>query len=204
MVSTTTCSSTSTSFPQSAISPLPSSGQRSPPQATHTEIISQGFSDAPGFYVGYDPSHNFRIGDDFRNPPGHLSTGVPFPSDGFLHHYAVTAGSDSRLYIQRGLLVTTFGPISMTPDETIRGWAASSTRTLNSSTAISMTYGFSAARLPLANLHPWRLPVVRERANAAYLGKDYAEAERCVLNNGGRGSTSHPTEDRRTESGLCA
>ena len=77
------------------------------PQATYTEIISQGFSGGPGFYVGYDPAHNFRIGDDL------LSTGIPFPSDGFLHHYAVTAGIDTRLYID-GSLVATFGPISMT------------------------------------------------------------------------------------------
>src|SRR5438094_7755312 len=39
------------------------------PQATYTEIISQGVSGGPGFYIGYDPSHNFRIGDDL------LSTG---------------------------------------------------------------------------------------------------------------------------------
>ena len=75
------------------------------PQADYAEIISQGFSVGPGFYVGYDPDHNFRIGDDL------LFTGIPFPSDGFLHHYAVTAGSDTRLYID-GSLVATFGPIS--------------------------------------------------------------------------------------------
>ena len=77
------------------------------PQATFTEIISQGFSGGPGFYVGYDPAHNFRIGDDL------FSTGIRFPSDGFLHHYAVTAGSDTRLYID-GTLVATFGSISTT------------------------------------------------------------------------------------------
>ena len=79
------------------------------PQADYTEIISQGFSGGPGFYVGYDPSHNFRIGDDL------LSTDIPFPSDGLLHHYAVTAGTDTRLYID-GTLVATFGSISTTAD----------------------------------------------------------------------------------------
>jgi serine/threonine protein kinase len=76
-------------------------------QATYTEIISQGFSEGPGFYVGYDASHNFRIGDVL------WETGIPFPSDGLLHHYAVTAGTDTRLYID-GTLVATFGPISAT------------------------------------------------------------------------------------------
>jgi serine/threonine protein kinase len=77
------------------------------PEATYTEIISQGFSGGPGFYVGYDASHNFRIGDVL------WETGIPFPSDGFLHHYAVTAGTDTRLYID-GTLAATFGPISTT------------------------------------------------------------------------------------------
>ena len=126
------------------------------PQATYTEIISQGFSTGPGFYVGYDPDHNFRIGDDL------LFTGIPFPSDGFLHHYAVTAGSDTRLYID-GSLVATFGPISTRLlAEPIPGWAASSNRTPSSSTAISMSYGFSAVRLPPTKLQPWRLASPRQ------------------------------------------
>ena len=79
------------------------------PQTDYTEIISQGFSGGPGFYIGYDPSHDFRIGDDL------LGTGIPFPSDGLLHHYAVTAGSDTRLYVD-GALVATFDPITTTPD----------------------------------------------------------------------------------------
>jgi hypothetical protein len=57
--------------------------------------------------VGYDASHNSRIGDVL------WETGIPFPSDGFLHHYAVTAGTDTRLYID-GTLMATFGPISTT------------------------------------------------------------------------------------------
>ena len=69
------------------------------------EIISQGSSGQPGFYIGYDQSHNIRIGDSLPN------TGVPFPSDGLLHHYAVTAGADTRLYID-GSLRGTFGSIS--------------------------------------------------------------------------------------------
>ena len=62
----------------------------------------------------------------------------------------------------------------------------------NSSTAISMTYGFSAARLPLAKLHPWRLPVVMTEQSAAYLGKDYAEAERLSLTMAGAAQQAIP------------
>jgi hypothetical protein len=77
------------------------------PKTTWTEIISQGYSSGPGFYVGTDPSHNFRIGDNLT------STGVPFPSDGLVHHYAVTKGADTRLYVD-GSLIKTFGSIGMT------------------------------------------------------------------------------------------
>ena len=75
--------------------------------STYTELISQDASSGGRFYIDYDPSHNFRIGD------GLLSTGIHFPSDGLRHHYAVTVGSDTRLYID-GSLVGTFGPISIT------------------------------------------------------------------------------------------
>ncbi len=77
------------------------------PQTTWTEIISQGYSGGPGFYVGYDPAHDFRIGDDLT------STGIPFPSDGLVHHYAVTAGAETCLYVD-GSLIHTFDPIGMT------------------------------------------------------------------------------------------
>jgi hypothetical protein len=42
-----------------------------------------------------------------------MVTGVPFPSDGLAHHYAVTAGADTRLYVD-GSLIATFGPITLT------------------------------------------------------------------------------------------
>ncbi len=77
------------------------------PKSYYSEIISQGFSAGPGFYIGYDLAHNFRIGDGIQN------TGLPFPSDGLVHHFAITAGSDTRLYVD-GSLRATFGPISMT------------------------------------------------------------------------------------------
>ena len=78
-------------------------------QTSYVEVISQGFSDASaaGFYVGHDPSHNIRIGDQVQN------TGLPFPSDGLFHHYAVTADTNStRLYID-GCLIRAFHPIKV-------------------------------------------------------------------------------------------
>ena len=78
------------------------------PQPTYTEIVSQGASMQLGFYVGYDPYHKVWIGDALQN------TDIPFPSDGLLYHYAVTATTtDTRFYID-GYLIATFGPISMT------------------------------------------------------------------------------------------
>ena len=78
------------------------------PKSYYSEVISQGFSEGPGFYIGYDLAHNFRIGDGIQN------TGLPFPSDGLVHHFAITAGSDTRLYVD-GSLLAIFGSISMTP-----------------------------------------------------------------------------------------
>jgi hypothetical protein len=48
-------------------------------------MISQGTSGAPGFYIGHDPSHNFRFGDQF------MSTGIAFPNDNAMH-YCVDLG----------------------------------------------------------------------------------------------------------------
>ncbi len=72
------------------------------------EMISQGQSYGPGFYIGYYGSARpMRLGDQWQ------STGVAFPSDGLVHHYAFTTDSSgARLYID-GLLVTNHGPISV-------------------------------------------------------------------------------------------
>ena len=49
------------------------------------ELISQGFSGGPGFYIGHDPNNIVRVSDSW------LNTGVAFPSDTTtFHHYAVT------------------------------------------------------------------------------------------------------------------
>jgi hypothetical protein len=74
---------------------------------TYAEIISQG-QRYGGFYVGYDPWHNVRVGDDW------MSTGVPFPSDGDFHLYGVTkSDADTRLYIDGRLVATLPWPIGM-------------------------------------------------------------------------------------------
>ena len=77
------------------------------PTSDRMEIISQGCSYCPGFYVGYYPSPMMRVGDEWQN------TGVPFPNDGLFHHYAVTADdNETRLYID-GNLVATNPPIHL-------------------------------------------------------------------------------------------
>jgi hypothetical protein len=61
--------------------------------------------------VGYDPSHNIRVGDDW------MSTGIPFPSDGGFHGYTVEKrDTDTRLWIDGSLVATLSWPIGMISD----------------------------------------------------------------------------------------
>jgi hypothetical protein len=63
------------------------------------EMISQGFSGGPGFYIGHDPARNFRFGDQFTGTP------VAFPADGAFHFYALTSdGTGTRFYIDSVLV----------------------------------------------------------------------------------------------------
>jgi hypothetical protein len=74
-------------------------------QSNFIELISQGFSGGPGFYIGHDPSGFIRVSDSWN------SLIEPFPSDGQFHHFAVTVDADtdnSRLYVD-GVLTDTFG-----------------------------------------------------------------------------------------------
>jgi hypothetical protein len=67
---------------------------------SYTEMISQGSSGGPGFYIGQDPSGNFRVGDTW------ISTGIPFPTAAGYHQIALTVdsvGGTSKLYIDGGL-----------------------------------------------------------------------------------------------------
>lgn len=69
------------------------------------EMISQGFSTGPGFYLGRHREGFIRAGDLWQN------TGVDFPVDGQFHHYALVADATAErtlLYID-GLLRATHG-----------------------------------------------------------------------------------------------
>lgn len=72
-------------------------------QPSYAELISQGFSSGPGFYIGHDPSHNIRVTDQWT------VTGVPFPPVGSTAHLALTVDAltgRSRLYIDGALAAT--------------------------------------------------------------------------------------------------
>jgi len=91
--------------------------RQSGPQSGHREMISQGvsevFSKGPGFYIGHDTAGQIRVTDSWQN------TGVPFPSDGQFHHFAVTVDSgagESRLYLD-GVLKETVNSALVTTSE---------------------------------------------------------------------------------------
>ena len=80
------------------------------PTSDSMEMISQGCSYCPGFYIGYFSIPLMRVGDEWQD------TGVSFPSDGLFHHYTVTANStETRFYID-GDLVATHPPIHLSAD----------------------------------------------------------------------------------------
>lgn len=66
-------------------------------QASHTELISQGFSGGPGFYIGTDFTGSaMRVTDSWQ------VTGVPFGAPNVWTHYALVvnaAASTSTLYV---------------------------------------------------------------------------------------------------------
>ncbi|MEM9538054.1 MAG: LamG domain-containing protein [Cyanobacteria bacterium P01_E01_bin.42] len=66
------------------------------------ELISQGYSGGPAFYFGHSFNRKIRITDAGQS-------GIFFPSDGLLHHYAVTVDADAevtQLYVDGNLLAT--------------------------------------------------------------------------------------------------
>ena len=74
---------------------------------SNMEMISQGASFGPGFYVGYGGSRLMRIGDSWQD------TGVVMPADQAWHHYAVTVDeTGSRLYLD-GVLRTNTATITV-------------------------------------------------------------------------------------------
>jgi hypothetical protein len=72
-------------------------------QFAYTELISQGFSNGAGFYIGHDPCRIIRATD------GWMETGVSFPSDGRFHQIALAVDAvagRSRLYLDGRLSAT--------------------------------------------------------------------------------------------------
>lgn len=62
------------------------------------ELISQGISGGPGFYIGY-------YGSDIRLSDVFLSTGLAFPTDGLFHDYLLTSGTGgTNFYIDDTLM----------------------------------------------------------------------------------------------------
>ena len=81
-------------------------------QSGYIELISQGFSGGPGFYIGLDPG-----GEDLRVTDSWPGTGVAIPSVGNWHHYALVVDSGlnlSRLYVDGTLAATLGSAISTT------------------------------------------------------------------------------------------
>ena len=67
----------------------------------YAEMISQGATTLPGFYIGYQGTGTMRLGDQFT------STNIVFPTDNLWHTYALTSGSTgTSFYIDQKLAFT--------------------------------------------------------------------------------------------------
>jgi len=78
------------------------------------ELISQGCSGCPGFYIGRDETSAWRNWHDFANGTGQLS--APFPALNAWHHVAVVvdrAANTSTLWVD-GVATASLPPASMT------------------------------------------------------------------------------------------
>lgn len=78
------------------------------PNANYAEIISQGFSTQPGFYIGVDGS-NIRVTDLYSN------IGEPYPFDADFHDlFLVNSHTQSQLrFYVDGQLIHTGSPFTM-------------------------------------------------------------------------------------------
>lgn len=74
--------------------------------SAHVELISQG-SSGSGFYIGYDPAHNFRITD------ANLLTAIAFPTDGQYHNYALTNSAGAGAFYIDGVLKGNFATLAV-------------------------------------------------------------------------------------------
>lgn len=79
-------------------------------QARFTEVISQGFSGGPGFYMGTNPAGRIRVTDSWP------TTNVPFGAPGVPMHYALVVDATaetSTLYVD-GVIAATLGSAIVT------------------------------------------------------------------------------------------
>ena len=89
--------------------------EHSTSQSGYLEMISQGFSGGPGFYIGESAGGDVRVGDSWT------STGVTFPAPGNPHHFAVTVDSSigkTFLYIDGALVASINNAITSTSSGT--------------------------------------------------------------------------------------
>jgi hypothetical protein len=75
------------------------------PPGDYVELISQGTSGS-GFYIGYNPSQNFRITDA-------NTTTIAFPTDGQYHNYALTYSSGTAAFYIDGVFQENFAALSL-------------------------------------------------------------------------------------------
>jgi len=72
-------------------------------QSSFVELISQGTTGGPGFYLGHDPDRNIRATDSWTN------TATAFPAVGVSHHFSLVVdaiGNKSLLYVDGSLQAT--------------------------------------------------------------------------------------------------
>jgi len=78
-------------------------------QTGFRELISQGVTSGPGFYIGEHANGNIRVTDQFGG------IGVSFPTDGGFHSYALTSGAlGTNLYLDGILIFSDAAQLSMT------------------------------------------------------------------------------------------
>ncbi len=73
--------------------------QSSTQSGSFVELISQGFSSGPGFYIGKHSYEMVRVTDSWQN------TDIAFPSVGELHHYAVSVDAVNKLFVESPSIV---------------------------------------------------------------------------------------------------
>jgi hypothetical protein len=85
--------------------------QQNSVQTFYAEMISQGFSGGPGFYIGHEPDRKFRVSDQFCC--GIIS--ATFPGDGAFHLYSVTSdGTGTRFYLDSALVFSSATQMNIT------------------------------------------------------------------------------------------